>query len=379
VHNTARVAGHGPVLELGLGAVAALSNALLLARIRSGPARTALWLLLSVFTTLSVSTAAAENTGIFVWLPGVDWFRAAGLFWVMVLPFMVIVERLRRPALATRPARRTFLKCVAAASVAAPASAAICGFAITKRDARVRELVLPFPNLPRDLHNLRIAQITDIHLSAFYSRRQLARAVDQANELRPHVSLVTGDLITSYGDPLDDAILELSRLSADAGVYGCLGNHEILAEAEDYTTARGARFGLRFLRQDRTSLSFGSAHLNLAGVDYQRMGSRYLVDSGKLLRQDEFNLLLSHNPDVFPVAARQGWDLTLSGHTHGGQIALEYLSPHVNPARCFTRFTDGVYKAQNQTLFVSSGLGTVGLPIRLGTEPEIALIRLVRA
>jgi predicted MPP superfamily phosphohydrolase len=381
--SSANVAGHGILPELALAAVSAALNAILIGRIFRGRGRSGqflfLWLVLSSITTISLSTAAADSLGIFVWLPAVDWFRATGFLWALIEPFLVAALWIRHSSPAANPSRRLFLKRAGAASVAAPVAAVLCGFAIAKRDARVREITLPFVDLPPDLHNMRLVQITDIHLSAFYSRSQLARAVSQANELRPHVAFVTGDLITSYGDPLDDALLELSRLSADAGVYGCLGNHEILARSEDYTTARGARFGLRFLRQNQTSLQFGSARLNLTGVDYQRKGAPYLVGADNMLRKDEFNLLLSHNPDVFPVAARQGWDLTLAGHTHGGQVTLEYLHAGLNPARFFTPFTDGVYRQGNSAVYVCRGLGTVGLPVRLGAEPEVGLIRLVRA
>lgn len=340
---------------------------------------TALWLALSLWTTLSLSTAAAQAFGIFRWLPAVDWFRAVGSLWTLCEPFLISAIWMGNAAPHVDPGRRELIRCAAVASVSAPVSGALYGFAIARRDARVREVELPFVGLPVDLHNLRMVQITDIHLGSFFSRSQLRRVVSQANELRPHLAFVTGDLITSYGDPLDDAILELSRLSSDAGTYGCLGNHEILAEAEDYATAQGERAGLRFLRGKRASLRFGSARLNLAGVDYQRMGSHYLAGAERLVHKDEFNLLLSHNPDVFPVAGRQGWDLTLSGHTHGGQITLEYLHPSLNPARFFTPFTQGVYRTGDSALYVCRGLGTIGLPMRFGAEPEIGLIRLVPA
>jgi predicted MPP superfamily phosphohydrolase len=342
-------------------------------------AAVALWLCLTAWTTVSIANSAAAFAGIFDWCPFVDLFRAAGLLWAFTEPFLIVAIAIHRSSGVVNQRRRGFLKCAAAVTAAAPVSSAVYGFAIAKRDAQVREVTIPIHDLPRDLEGLRLVQITDIHLSPFYGRSQLCRVVSQANELRAHVALVTGDLITSYGDPLDDAILELSKLESDAGIYGCMGNHEIVAEAEDYVASRGARFGMRFLRQDQAALRFGAAGLNLAGVDYQRMGSRYLEGAEALLRKDQLNMLLSHNPDAFSVAACQGWDLTVSGHTHGGQITLEYLNPALNPARYFTPFTQGHYQLAGKHLYVSRGLGTVGLPIRIGAEPEITLIRLARA
>ena len=119
------------------------------------------------------------------------------------------------------------------------------------------------PGLPADLHGLKIVQLTDIHLSPFLSQRELDQAVSMANETQAHVALVTGDLITIAEDPLDLCLERLALLRADAGIFGCLGNHELYARVEDYTTQRGARLGLRFLRSAANPLRFGNATLNL--------------------------------------------------------------------------------------------------------------------
>jgi predicted MPP superfamily phosphohydrolase len=92
-----------------------------------------------------------------------------------------------------------------------------------------------------------------------------------------------------------------------------------------------------------------------------------------------FNVLMSHNPDVFPVAAKQGYDLTISGHTHGGQVRVEILREDLNVARYFTPFVDGLYEEGGRSIFVSRGIGTIGLPARLGAPPEVALLRLCRS
>ena len=94
------------------------------------------------------------------------------------------------------------------------------------------------------------------------------------------------------------------------------------------------------------------------------------------MKHDEFNLLLSHNPDVFPVAAKQGFQLTLAGHTHGGQINIELGHTNLNIADVFTPYTKGLYQTPESAIYVTSGLGTIGVPVRLGAPPEITLIRL---
>lgn len=271
--------------------------------------------------------------------------------------------------------RRIFFSAARGSLLAAPVAATAFGL-INRNAIGLTETDIPVPRLPKELDGLRIAQVSDIHLSAFLSEAELARAVDMVNELRPHLTLVTGDLITRAGDPLEACLRQLARLRADAGVIGCLGNHEIYAGIEDLVTRLGARIGIDFLRLRSRVLRFGGAALNFAGVDYQRRSRPYLRGADVLVDPKMVNILLSHNPDVFPVAARQGYDLTIAGHTHGGQVNVEILNDNLNVARFFTPYTRGLYREGGTAVFVSSGIGTVGLPVRLGAPAEVNLIRL---
>jgi uncharacterized protein len=273
------------------------------------------------------------------------------------------------------PARRRVLRTAAAAVCAVPVVGTGFGF-VRRNRFRLSELPVPIPNLPKDLDGLRIVQITDIHLSEFLNERELATAIDMANETHANLALVTGDLITRRGDPLDACLRQLGRLRADAGVLGCLGNHELYAEVEDYVTTQGRRVGIEFLRRQSKLLRFGGTAINFAGVDYQRMNSRYLAGTERLISPGAVNILLSHNPDVFPVAAEQGYDLTIAGHTHGGQVDFEILHQHVNVARYFTPFVRGLYRREKSSVYVSTGLGTIGVPVRIGAPPEVSVLRL---
>ena len=277
------------------------------------------------------------------------------------------------------PARRRFFQTAYTAVFAAPPAVLAYGVFMERHQLFLREQKLEIPNLAPELEGLRLVQLTDIHLSPFLSRAELQRAVDMANETRAHIALVTGDLITTVRDPLDDCLDILAQLRADAGVFGCMGNHEIYANAEAYVEREGARRGMRFLRSAAAPLRFGKTVLNLAGVDYQRRSRHYLVGAEKLVAPGALNVLLSHNPDVFPVAARQGYDLTISGHTHGGQIRLEFLSADLNPGRFYTPYVDGVYRRGPASIFVSRGIGTIAVPARLGAPPEVSLVRLCRS
>jgi len=279
------------------------------------------------------------------------------------------------------PGRRRALNAAGNVLMAAPFVVMGYGAMVERLDFRVRELDVPLPGLPLDLDGLRILQISDIHLSAFLHESELARVIDMARELRPHVAVVTGDLISSRADPLDACIRQLARVKSDAGTFGCMGNHERYARAERYVVEAGARAGIRFLRGQAQTLRFGNSDLHLAGVDYQSLADRghYLRGAERLVVPGAVNVLLSHNPDVFPVAARQGYDLVLAGHTHGGQVTVEILDPFINPARFFTPYVYGLFRWGNSAAYVTRGIGTIGIPTRIGAPPEISVLRLRKA
>ena len=303
------------------------------------------------------------------------WVQAAGMVIGFCITSTLIIAGLLAGIPPFREERRTIFRAAGAAMLASPA--VICTFGILDRtDFRVSEAKLSVPGLPYDLQGLRIVQLTDMHVSPFLSERQLARAVDMANETRAHLALMTGDLITRPGDPLDACIRQVVRLRADSGIYGCLGNHEIYCKNEDYVTRECERRGLRILRGERTDLRFGNATINLAGVDYQQMHKPYLAEAEPLVQSGKLNLLLSHNPDVFGVAAGQGWNVVIAGHTHGGQVNVEILNQNLNVARFYTPWVRGTYYKDKSVIYVSSGLGTIGMPVRLGAPPEVSLIEL---
>lgn len=311
-----------------------------------------------------------------------SWGRGLMMAWAMCSVFAAIAVVLGRVLPHGRPeysaARRNFLRAANLALLGAPAIVIGYGVFIERTQITLREEDLRIPGLHPDLDGLRIVQITDIHMSPFLTERELNRAIAMANETRANLALVTGDLITSPADPLDVCLARLAGLRSDAGTFGCLGNHEVYARVEDYVEREGARLGMRFLRSETAPLKFGNAAMNLAGVDYQHLNEPYLVGAEKMALPGAFNVMLSHNPDVFPVAAAQGWDLTISGHTHGGQVRVEILHQDMNVARFFTRYVDGIYQNGASSIFVSRGIGTIGLPARIGAPPEVALLRLCR-
>jgi predicted MPP superfamily phosphohydrolase len=277
--------------------------------------------------------------------------------------------------------RRRLLHAAGAAAVTAPFAVAGFGAVVERTNFHVKEIDLPVPGLHPDLEGFRIGQLSDLHVSPWLSVRELGHAVDMLNECNPHLSVVTGDLITQVGDPLDDTIRELARLRADAGLLGCLGNHEIYARCQNYATATARRYGIEFLRGEARLIRHGDAVLNVAGVDYQR--SRrirpYLLGAEMLVIPEATNLLLSHNPDVFPEAVQKGYHAMLSGHTHGGQVTVEIVNQTLNLARFNTPYVAGLYRLDGRSCYVTAGIGTIALPVRIGARPEITIARLRNA
>jgi predicted MPP superfamily phosphohydrolase len=157
-----------------------------------------------------------------------------------------------------------------------------------------------------------------------------------------------------------------------------MGNHERFARVQNYTAEAAGRLGIPFLRDATHSYRFGKATMNFAGVDYQPLFDKpnYLRGAGKMIAPGEFNVLLCHNPDCFPVAAQQGYNLMLAGHTHGGQVSVEILDKAITPARFLTPYIYGLYRQGASAAYVTSGIGTIGIPARIGALPEISLLRL---
>jgi predicted MPP superfamily phosphohydrolase len=296
--------------------------------------------------------------------------------------------------------RRQFVQAATALAGAIPFGAGAYGFLIGRHDYRVHNVDLPVSGLPRELDGLRIAQLSDIHIGSYISAADVRRAVGMANDLKPDLSVVTGDFITGRSDPLEVCISELARLQAPLGVWGCNGNHEIYAEAQEKAAELFAARGMRLLRQENAEISWRGGRFNLIGVDYQLTrgsGGRrltMLAQTGLLVRRDVPNILLSHNPNSFPRAAELGIELMLTGHTHGGQVRVEILDHRFSPAQFLTPYVAGLYKrplagdsalndeevwraapaAPAALVYVNRGLGTIGAPVRIGVPPEISVL-----
>ena len=284
--------------------------------------------------------------------------------------------------------RRNFFRYAGYLAGSLPIVAAAYGFISGRLKYRVERVEVPIANLPKELDGFKIAQLSDIHIGDFMPREEVRRAVNIANGLKPDLAVVTGDFVSNEFDPLGDCIDELARLSSPLGTWGCNGNHEIYANAEASAQALFQQHGMKLLRQENVQLDWHGQKLNLIGVDYQRdhmtrgPAGPMLQDIEPLISRDHPNILLSHNPNSFHRAAEMGIELSLAGHTHGGQVKVEIVDHSFSPARLITDFVAGLYQlpmgetGKKAALYVNRGLGTFGVPLRLGVLPEITLLTL---
>ncbi len=275
------------------------------------------------------------------------------------------------------PGRRQFLERTATAVVAAPFVAGAYGLFYGRLNLQTTTQRIRLARLPKAFDGFRIAQLSDIHVGPFMTEAQIRKYVGITNALKPDLVALTGDFITWDPSTQRAVVGALAGLKAPFGIFGCLGNHEAWSHTEDSITLLFAQAGIRILRQARVPIATAGESLNLIGVDFATR-PRYLEGVESLVASDRVNILMSHNPDSFDRAAQLGIDLSLAGHTHGGQLALEFISPEIAPSRLVTPYVSGWFEKPGGQLYVNRGIGTIGVPMRIGAPPEITIFALTR-
>ena len=284
------------------------------------------------------------------------------------------------------PGRRRFLERTAAVAVAAPFVGGAYGLLYGRLNLETTAQPIRIARLPGAFEGFRICQLSDIHIGPFMPASEIRKYVAIANALKPDLTVLTGDFVTFDPGTEQPVVEALSGLRAPFGVFGSLGNHDAWAGVEDSITELFRQVGVRILRGTNVEIAAGSGSLNLIGVDFQshrRFGpsmpvERLLGNIESVIARDRVNILLSHNPDTFERAAALRIDLSMAGHTHGGQAALEFISPQIAPSRLVTPYVAGLFQKPGSQLYVNRGIGTIGIPIRIGAPPEITVYSLTR-
>jgi predicted MPP superfamily phosphohydrolase len=253
------------------------------------------------------------------------------------------------------------------------------GFFAARRP-RLVHVDIPVERLPPSLHGFAIAQISDVHVGPTIRRRFVERLVERVNELNADLIAVTGDLVDGSVEQLSSHTAPLSKLSARHGAFFVTGNHEYYS-GEPAWTREIRRLGLTVLKNQHVVLQHDGALLVLAGVD--DIGAHHFdpaqhSDPAAAMRGAPAGagarILLAHQPGSAAAAANAGFDVQISGHTHGGQFW-----PWNHFVRFFQPFTAGLHRLKGLRIYVNSGTGYWGPPNRFGVPSEITRIRLVPA
>jgi predicted MPP superfamily phosphohydrolase len=266
--------------------------------------------------------------------------------------------------------RRAAIKGVLATTVGAVTGAGAYGVGYERHHIGVTEVTLPVSRLPGTFDGLRIGFLTDVHHSSLVPAEDVVRAVALVNDARPDLVVLGGDYVTFGDRTFVGPVAELlAPLNAPHGVFAILGNHD---DDRDMPAAL-TRQHIQVLRDARTRLEVRGERIDVAGV---RFWTRRPADIERVLRRAENPvLLLAHDPRRLNEAAALHVPAVLSGHTHGGQVVMPGIG-----ALAGRRFPvlAGLARKQDTSLFVSRGIGTVYVPVRINCPPEVAIVTLKR-
>jgi len=280
------------------------------------------------------------------------------------------------------PQRRRILR--QGITVLAGAAFATTTFGIIRNNRfEISHVDVPITNLPDELQGFTIGLLSDIHSSIFMSRSQMEEYAAAVNSLNCNMVAVVGDFVNSMVEEVYPFAEAFSTLKASRGVYGVLGNHDYFTKNVEIVAREVNSCGIKLLRNDRTTIEHSGKKLDLIGIDDlgNPLHARKLI-AKQVAGADEGipKILLAHRPYFFPQAAEQNIHLTLSGHTHGGQIVFARIGGDViAPARMVSPYVAGLYSIGSAHMYVSRGIGTVGIPVRINCPPELTKISLVKA
>jgi predicted MPP superfamily phosphohydrolase len=264
------------------------------------------------------------------------------------------------------------------------AVASLVGYA-GARQLVVRHLDVRLPNLPAAFEGLRIVQVSDVHVGPHTSRRHLARIADGVRDARPDLVVHTGDQVDDFASDVEHFVGALGSVTAPLGVFAIAGNHDVIA-GWDGVRQGLENVGISVLVNEAAPIERDGQRIWLAGTgdpagnSWQRGGGLSAApDIERTLSgipSGEPIVALAHNPALWPELARRGVDLTLSGHTHYGQLAIPDWGWNI--ASSFLDLSMGVHRQDGSLLYINPGTNYWGVPFRIGTPPEVTVLTLSR-
>jgi predicted MPP superfamily phosphohydrolase len=275
------------------------------------------------------------------------------------------------------PTRRGFLSGLVAAPLLAVAATSAYASLIEPYHYWISETDVFIRDLPERFENFRITQLTDIHHSRILGIGRVRQVVELAQQTKPDMFVLTGDYTTSYRRFIEPCAEALAPLNAPEGVWAVLGNHDHYTDPE-LTMRALQRQHIAVLENAHTTLQRGPDSLQLSGIDDWTWNAVDWTRAFTGLKPSTPTILLSHEPGVLDFDQTRNVALILCGHTHGGQVRLPGFGAPARFATKVLKYDRGRFRRGETQLYVSSGTGVIGLAVRLGVRPEIAVLRLKR-
>ncbi len=278
------------------------------------------------------------------------------------------------------PVKRRFLLNIINTGILS-VTGAYTGWGIYAANSRIKikNIDIRVPDLPKEFNRYTILQVSDIHVGPTIKKKFVERIVKIAKKLSPDLLVMTGDLVDGSVDSLREDVAPLKELDIPHGKYFVTGNHEYYSGVSAWVAHIRDELGFRVLNNEHVVLKKREGHIVLAGVtdlESLNMDPQNASDPLKAIKgasEESYKILLAHQPRSIFKAAEAGFDLQLSGHTHGGQfypwnLLVGLLQP----------FIKGLHRYQNTDIYVCTGVGYWGPPVRVGVPPQVTLLRLVK-
>ncbi len=248
------------------------------------------------------------------------------------------------------------------------------------------EYTISSDQLPQNFNEYKIVQLSDLHSKSFGNDQ--SDLVKKVKKLEPDLILFTGDLIDSDRYDEKPSLILMERLVQVAPVYYVTGNHEWWSGKFNTLEDKLKNIGVQLMRNTAEEITIGTDKIQIIGIDDPSNVEETYVERAKteenitnsieeIEGKDNFQILLSHRPELFSLYSEYGFDVVFSGHAHGGQFRIPFVGGLIAPDQgLFPQYTSGIYKSDNTTMIVNRGLGNSIIPIRVFNRPEIVAVTL---
>lgn len=241
----------------------------------------------------------------------------------------------------------------------------------------IKTVDLKDSDIPLPFDRKKIVFVSDIHHGPHFSKKRIGKLVNRINSLKPDIILLGGDYVENDAKYIKPCFEELQYLNAPLGVFGVLGNHD---HSKDVSMVEGEmkKAGITLLKNKAEWVSVKDGGIKIGGVDDLYFGRKDIGPTVNDVQEEDFVILLSHNPDYAEKIKNNKIDIVLSGHTHGGQITLFGLWAPYIPSNYGQKYRSGMVETDYTKVYVSKGVGTNVIPLRFFTHPEITVVNLIK-